>query len=78
MEQPANGKQTRSVIANGTAVELQVWQDEYKKWTVFGIVPNHCGVVVSGFNTADDAVEMWLRRLQPATPHSQPAKAATP
>jgi hypothetical protein len=60
MEQPTNGKLIRSVIVNGAEIELQLKQDDFGKWTVFGIIPDRGGVVLSSFATADHAVEAWL------------------
>ena len=74
-----NGKQIRSVIVNGAEVELQLKQDDFGKWTVFGIIPNRGGIVISSFATADLAVEAWLQRLPPSTkPHPALAQMATP
>ena len=70
--------ETRSVMVNGTPVDLQLLQNGPGTWTVSGRLPNGGGTTITGFKTADEAVELWLREAaKPADEQLTPPSPRT-
>ena len=58
-----NEMQIRAVVVDGTTYELQLTQNVSGTWSAFGLLAGGGGSVVSGCQTADVAVEVWIRGI---------------